>query len=279
MKGRLLILLVFILSLQFGCSSSTELPIELSNIEALKSPPATKINAVRLSALTETARGIGTQAGLSWRSRQINVLLNSQKRNLDHIFDFNFLILNQTVLPPVLVEGRNTLNLADEFSIRISDHDYQIVQQPRFITTTPDWRNYIWMAYKKPETPNHTLLPQNSEEREVWNNYIQIGWNEGVVQANQIFSANLARLQRDYEGMILYRKLLAQKMLTPPYVSQADLGVTGGGDDMRINDRVLRITAIPQLQANSKNWNPVISKKDQPNKNSFFAAQTKEKIR
>ena len=80
------------------------------------------------------------------------------------------------------------------------------------------------------------------------------------LQADQIFSSNLARLQRDYEGIILYRKLLAQNMLSRPYVSQADLGVTGGGDDMRINDRVLRITAISQLQPNIKQWNPVIAK-------------------
>ena len=61
--------------------------------------------------------------------------------------------------------------------------------------------------------------------------------------------------------MILYRKLLAQHILTPPYVSQADLGITGGGNDMRINDRVLRITAIPQLQTNTKKWAPVMSQK------------------
>ncbi len=253
---------MLIITLQFGCSSSTKPPVELSSIKALKSQAAVKIGAIRLISLKETARGLGAQAGLSWRARQLNVLLNSHKRNLDQIFNFNFLILNQTVLPPVLVEGRNTLNAADEFTIRASDHDYQIVQQPRFITSPPNWRNYIWMAYKKPETPNYTMLPQSSDERKVWNEYIQIGWKEGVTQADQIFSANLARLQRDYEGMILYRKLLAQNMLSPPYISQADLGITGGGNDMRINDRVLRITAIPQLQPNTKNWRPVLAKKD-----------------
>lgn len=260
MKGRLLILLLTLTTtLQFGCSSSTQPPTELSTIEALKSPASLKIGAIRLASLKETARGLGAQAGLSWRARQLNVLLNSHKRDLDRIFNFNFLILNQTVLPPVLVEGRNTLNLADEFTIRASDHDYQIVQPPRFITAPPNWRDYIWMAYKKPETPNQTMLPQSSDERKVWNEYIQIGWKEGVVQADQIFSANLARLQRDFEGMILYRKLLAQHILTPPYVSQADLGVTGGGNDMRVNDRVLRITAIPQLQPNAKKWLPVLT--------------------
>jgi defect in organelle trafficking protein DotC len=275
MNGRLLILLMLTVTLQIGCSNSTKTPIELSQIEALKSSAPIKINAVRLSALKQTARGLGAQASLAWRSRQLNELLNSQKRNLDHIFNFNYLILNKNVLPPILIEGRNTLNLADEFTIRASDHDYQIFQPPRFITAPPSWRNYIWMSYKKPETPNSTLLPQSPGERKVWNKYIQVGWNEGIAQADQIFVANLARLQRDYEGMILYRKLLAQNVLTPPYVSQANLGITGGGNEMRINDRVLRITAIPQLQSNSKNWRPVISKKNK--QNPFFTSPIKNK--
>lgn len=273
MKVRLTVI-VFIAILQIGCSNSHTPPIELSNIEALKLPTPLKIHAIRLSALKQTARGLGAQAGLAWRSKQIEILLNSQKRNLDRIFNFNYLILNKNVLPPVLVEGRNTLNLADEFTLRVSDHDYQIIQHPRFVTAPPSWRNYIWMGYKKPERPNNTMLPQNSDERRVWNIYIQVGWQEGIIQADQIFAANLARLQRDYEGMILYRKLLAQNMLTPPYVSQADLGITNDSNNMRINDRVLRITAIPQLQANTENWRPVIVKKDNPNKNSFSTPKT-----
>jgi len=262
MKGRLLVL-ILVLILQIGCSSSKKAPTTPSNIEAFKSKPPAKINAIRLSALRQTAQGIGAQAGLAWRSQQLNKILDSKKRDLDHIFNFNYLILNRNVLPPILVEGRNTLNLADEFTIRASDHDYQIIQPPRFITAPPNWRDYIWMGYKKPETQNATLMPQNGDERKIWNEYVQIGWDEGIIQADQIFSANLSRLHRDYEGMILYRKLLAQNMLTPPYVSQADLGITGGGNDLRVNDRVLRITAIPQLQANTKNWRPVISKNKQ----------------
>jgi defect-in-organelle-trafficking protein DotC len=78
--------------------------------------------------------------------------------------------------------------------------------------------------------------------------------------------------------MILYRKLLAQNMLTPPYVSQADLGITGGGNDLRINDRVLRITSIPQLQTNAKNWRPVISKKYKRTNNPLLITNSKEKI-
>lgn len=270
MKGRLLNFLTPILALlAVGCSSS-KTPTELVTIEALKSSTASKISTVRLDNLKQTARGIATQASLSWRSRQINLMLHSQKRNLDRIFDFNYLTLNKNVLPPILVEGRNTLNLADDFTIRVADQEYQIVQPPRFITTPPNWRNYIWMGYTKPETPNATLLPQNAAERKIWNDNIRVGWNEGITQADQIFSTNLARLQRDYEGMILYRKLLLQHMVSPPYVSQADLGVTGDGNNIHINDRVLRITSIPQLQPDTTNWHPVIPLKEKQSQSSLL---------
>lgn len=261
MKIIALILLIFgVAVLQAGCSSSSNSPLELTTIEALKAQPGTNVNHIRFTALKQAAMVLGSQAGLAWRAKKLNGFLEAQKRNLDHIFDFSFLILNQNVLPPVLVEGRDTLDLTDDFTIRASDHDYKIVQQPRFVTAPPNWRHYIWMGYVKPEIPNATILPKGTSERRIWNKYIQIGWSEGVLQADQIFASNLARLQRDYEGIILYRKLLAQKMLSKPYVSEAELGVTGGGDDMRINDRVLRITAIPQLQPNTKQWNPVIAK-------------------
>ena len=70
----------------------------------------------------------------------------------------------------------------------------------------------------------------------------------------------MARLKRDYRGMILYRKLLQEKMISPPFVSRTELGITGDGSDMRVNDQVLRIVELPKLQTNSKGWNAIVVK-------------------
>ena len=83
---------------------------------------------------------------------------------------------------------------------------------------------------------------------------------EGLQQANEIFAADLSRLKRDYLGIVLYRRLLAQGMITSPKVAKADLGVTGDADQIRINDEVMRITAHSALQPNSNQWNPVLTK-------------------
>jgi len=37
---------------------------------------------------------------------------------------------------------------------------------------------------------------------------------------------------------------------------QVDRGVTGGGNEMRIGDRALSLTELPQLQTRSEEWQP-----------------------
>jgi len=126
------------------------------------------------------------------------------------------------------------------------------------VTAPPTWRDYLWMNYSPPDRPNASLLPRDQEEQKVWDQAYEQGWKDGVVQANQIFSENMGRLKRDYNGMILYRKLLAQKMVTPPFVAKSELGVTGDVNEVRVNDQVLRITATSELVPNSKRWKSIV---------------------
>jgi defect-in-organelle-trafficking protein DotC len=215
---------------------------------------------IREMALKETALSLGAQSGLAWRAKYIDDELVKQTRNLDTIYDFNSLILEHNVLPPVLLEGRNTLNLADMQTIRVSDRTYKVAKQAHFVTTPPDWRQYLWMDYQKPEYPNVTLLPTNKEERQIWMYYVDKGWKNGIEQANTILEESIARIKEDFTGMILYRKLLAMNMVSPPYVSNTNLGVTGDGGEIHIDDRVLRITALPALNINSNEWRAAVAK-------------------
>lgn len=214
---------------------------------------------IREMALKEIALSLGAQSGLAHRAITIDEELNKQARHLDTVYDFNALVLEHNILPPVLLEGRNTLNLADTQTIRISDRTYKLAKQARFITTPPNWRQYLWMDYKKPEYPNITLLPKTKEERKIWSYYVARGWKKGIEQANTILEESVARIKEDYNGMIMYRKLLAMNMVSPPFVSHTDLGVTGDVSEMHIDDRVLRITALPALNVNSKEWRAALA--------------------
>lgn len=253
--------------LAVGCSSASHRRAQIGNMDSLAGlkamsapkkargrPHLPAMGKIREMGLKETALSLGAQSGLAARAKQIDDQLVKQTRRLDAIYNFNALILEHNVLPPVLLEGQNTLNLANTQNIRISDRTYKVSKQARFITTPPNWRQYLWMDFNQPEYPNVTLLPKTREEHELWKRFVEKGWKNGVEQANSILEESVARIKEDFQGMILYRKLLAMNMVSPPFVSHTDLGVTGNGDEIRIDDRVLRITALPALNVNSKEW-------------------------
>ena len=217
------------------------------------------ITAIRRTALQETALSTGAQAGLASRAKQINAELDRSDRHLGRVFNFNSLMLDDNVLPPVLVEGGSTLNLDDPDTIRLVNKTYTIDKPARFVTTPPHWREYLWQNYQQPSPPNNTLLPKNAAERQVWDDYVTQGWENGETQANSIFAESLARLKQDYIGMVIYGKLLAQNMVSAPYVATSELGVTGDSNEINIDDRVLRITAHSGLQVDSSAWDPALT--------------------
>jgi defect-in-organelle-trafficking protein DotC len=269
--GKVLLVSCWLLSLS-ACASHRNQEIDPTNLYQLQSlrddtpinqPGGTQdTNSLRIKALEDTAMSLSAQGGLAWSSKQINARLQHDKWYLETVYNFNGMMLSHGVLPPVLAQGDNSLNLADPDTIRVADKTYKIVQQARFATTPPNWRDYLWMPFTKPELPHKFLLPKTAAERKVWARAIAAGWGKGIQQATSIFQQNLARLKRDYQGMILYRKLLEQKMISAPYVSRTEMGVTGDGSDMRINDQVLRITEHPQLQTDSHGWKAILVKQD-----------------
>lgn len=224
-----------------------------------RSPETVKKNIVRSQMIAEAALSLGAQAGLAWQYRNINAALEENSTKLDNVFNFYALVMPHNVMPPVLLEGHHTLKQENESLIRITDRTYKIKRQAHFVTAPPNWRQYIYQSFKAPELPPHNMLPRNSGEHKIWVDCINKGWQDGLRQAIEIFDSNLARLVEDYRGMVVYRKLLAQGMVTPPYVAKSELGVTGDHESLNVNDQVLRIAVHPHMQTDSSRWNPTLS--------------------
>ena len=244
-----------------GCGSTKEkaLYANTENLDDLRSitrgnTETVELTGIRFAALRDTAMSLGARGGLSWRAKQINTRVDNYIRPLERIYNFNTLLLDENVLPPVLLEGRNTLEQSSTDMLRIADRSYIIQNQARFVTTVPTWRDYLTLMYNKPEMPDRSLLPKTLEERTVWDKYIQQGWQAGILQADAIFTESLGKLKRDYEGMVRYRSLLAQGIVSAPYVAKLDLGITGNANEMSVNDRILRITVMPTFQMDSSQW-------------------------
>lgn len=218
------------------------------------------VSAIRFAALQEAANSLGARSGLAWQARNINFYLNNETIFLNQSFDFNQLLLDHNVLPPVLTEDNESMNVDNDDTLRIAQKTYRILRPARFVTAPPNWRNYLWMSYEQPTLSDRSLLPQTDAETTIWDHYFKKGWREGTEQANDIFTENLNHLKQDMIGMILYRKLLAENMVSAPFVAKAQLGVTGDASQLRINDEIMRITSQSALEPNPEKWKPVLAK-------------------
>lgn len=213
----------------------------------------------RRTVIRSTAVSYATKYALYWESVSINNHLERVTRNLDNTFNFRGLLLKNEVLPPILRESSGNVSMESPLNIRTSDRMLEIIQPARFSSAIPTWRNYLHMSFTKPELPQDRMLPQSTDERKVWDEGLIEGWNIGRWQARSIFASNIGLMQRDLLGMILYHKLLSQGMISPTYSATANLGVTGNGKTMHLNDRVVKITSESVLTPERiDHWKPAI---------------------
>ena len=64
---------------------------QLQNLHAKATPSKKQMTGLHAQALQDIAMSIGAQAGLAWRSEQINQVLSKNASNLDRIFNFNLI--------------------------------------------------------------------------------------------------------------------------------------------------------------------------------------------
>lgn len=225
----------------------------MNRVPSRKSVDEKPEDRLRAPAMRDSALAYGARAGLAYTSRGINASLKGKAEDLTRIYDFNRILIRTasgvTIMPPVISEAKDTYETSDAGrTLRVADVSYLIVEQARFTPTAPLWHTYLVRSYVTPEPPPDQLLPRDGSEREAWKRWVSEGWHMGVTQAQEIFEADLRRLERDFTGMLKYKGLLEEKKVSAPVVAEGNLGNTGTGQDMRVNDRALRITRDPTLQ-------------------------------
>jgi defect in organelle trafficking protein DotC len=225
----------------------------------LANPPAivqqADIPVIRMEAIQLAAATVGSQAGLLKRSKQLNQRMEAEAEKLDRTFDFNAMMIEKNVMAPVLTEGRATYSQNSDDEIRIADRMFKIEKAAKFVAQAPTWRDYLQQNVTlKVEKPHDSLLPKTDAEKVAWDEWVKKGWVEGEAQSNAMMSQGLSRLKRDYSGMIQYKILLKQGLVSAPMVSAADMGTTGGGSQMNLRDQVFRIAVPSNLIADPKAW-------------------------
>ncbi len=216
---------------------------------------------IRFNALKEAGLSYGARGGLAYRTYQIRKHLESRSDYMDKVFNFGRLLIpapsGLLIEPPVVSEAENGLVIGENGQeAAVSDIVYQINKGSRIVAAPRHWREYLERTWGDVEPPPDILRPSNDEEREVWEDAVEKGWKEGVRQADEIFQRDLGELVADFEGMVRYHKLVALGMISKPFALQEDRGITGGGDEMRIGNRAIRITGRPELIPGYEQWLP-----------------------
>lgn len=216
---------------------------------------------IRKDALKEAALSYGARGGLAWRSYEVNKQIDDRATYMDKVYDFRQLLIAAPsgfmIEPPIISESLRALLIeGDGQKAAVSDAIYRINENVKIVSAPRNWRNYLERTWGPVEKPPEILRPKDAKERAEWRINIKKGWDEGLEQADEIFAQDLNRLQMEFSGMVRYRQLLAQGMVSPPFAQQIDRGVTGETATMRIGDRAVVITGVPELITESQRWQP-----------------------
>ena len=260
MKMRLLALATILLAGTAHASThvDTPTPPSLNDLMQLKAPATDGVADLRATMIRTAGRTVGFRAGLANRGRTYKHYLDTRTAALDSMYQFQTLLGPGGVLPPVIVEARDVAAYADD-QMRTSTRVYKIVQPERLVSVPPSWQSYLLtglLGRVSIDLPDDATRPKNAAEMKVWQDAVQAGWHEGEKAADAIFTANLNRLTRDYDGMLRYSILLQQGVITPTQIAESHRAVSGDTLEIKLDDRLRRITQKAELQANPARWAP-----------------------
>lgn len=239
--------------------SQSTLPPDVDQVvsEALKGMNLkNRIPKMRYDTLRQAGLTLGMRAGLARQTEMNNRALQQRARMLDHQYNFQALMLQGGILPPVIAQSLDLFEQDDPSFIQLAGVNYRIVSQARFTYTPPSWRSYLLRKYPAGKAAAVTLKPDSKEERLLWENSVREGFRRGRLQAMHILREGWQMLARDFEGMARYRALLAQQVVSAPFVEMSGKDVVGDGQNMSVGVKQLRIVALPQLQTQRHQWRP-----------------------
>lgn len=224
----------------------------------------------RAKAVHDTALSVGLKAGMAWQLRNIDNVITSMARDLDQVYDFGALMINQRVVPAVITEARNVYNQDGDYAVRLSGALYQIERQARIASVPPHWREYLSFPKSVAAPPVDMIAVRDSNERTVWEQAVKGGWSQGVEQANLTLTQAMDRLNRDFGGMSRFHRFVIEGKVSLPAIATEDIPVSHNGSTMAVDETLLRITTLPEFNSKMGSWQGIVISTGRP------AGQAKE---
>ena len=246
-----------------GAATAAPEPMGLASLQAFVPAAGPEIPFAvekRVSAVRLAALGFGARAGLAHRIWEIAAMLDRHASRLSAIYRFGDLVLREdgfTVLPPVVAETRRAFRLERTGARAASaDRVLRIVEPARLVSASPDWRDWLGRSWQPAEPPAAVLFPSDDEEDARWRRLLAEGWAGGRALADDIFAADLDRLNRTFEGVILWHRLHRGARATAPGIEIERAGVSGHESLMRIGAASARIVRPVRFELDAGRWTP-----------------------
>ena len=228
-------------------------PDALADLLEMKGPGTseknTAVNLMRPAAIREAAQTVTLQTAMAYRYKQLVAATEKHSAILDTAFNFSPLLMTHgdaLILPPLLTRAGASLRVENAETATTAETTYELLAPARYISTVPTWREFLMAdAFPAPEQPNPAVMPKNDKERAIWRVAVREAWAQGVSEADALYADNVARMAREYRGVMLYHLLTAQHLLSRVHTASADLGLktSDNGNKLNIGQKVYRITA------------------------------------
>lgn len=215
----------------------------------------TAVTLLRPLAIREAAQLVTIQTAIAYRYKQ---LLESTERYasvLDTAFNFSPLFMTEgaaLIQPPVLTRSGASLRIEKPDTATSAENAYELLEPARFVSVVPHWRELLMVdGFPEPEKPNPAVLPKNDKERGIWRSAVREAWAQGLAEADQLFANNVARMTRQYRGIMLYHLLTAQRLLSNVGSASASIPMNASDSKLYIGQQVYRITAPSRFLPNT----------------------------
>lgn len=178
---------------------------------------------------------------------------------LNEVFNFSRLLYGANMLPPVLEESSDFLNMPGRKELVSSKSRWKIVEDARVVITVPTWIDYLNKDVDSEPLPVDPILnPKSRDEEVAKESGEERGRVDGKRYAEELFKTNLARLKHDYLGMMKFKKLRAQGIVDDPIlaVSKRPIVQSADGKELIVGQENFLITKDSQFMQ-PKNWRPI----------------------
>ncbi|MBB4000116.1 type IV secretory system conjugative DNA transfer family protein [Aureimonas pseudogalii] len=230
----------------------------------------TEVEKIRHEVLRDAATAYASQAGYYRRAYDIMRQLEVESGRLSEAFNFNRVVYVTPkeagfVIPPIVTRGTSALQINDTGTQSVAADEYYRIEQPgRLVGVVPTWRDYLVMALEQPNEPDIEFLPQDDDERKIFDAYLAEGWKVGEGMADDALKAAMNDLRRDYLGMVEYRRLVDAGLIKELAVRWDQRRASSAPNELFIGERTVRIVDAATFVRDPKQWKPVTRKFESP---------------